>query len=495
MTFTVLTAEFSHETNTFSILPTDHAAFAGRSILFGDVAIAERRHSNTDIAGFMDVADARGWSVIHALSVSAPPGGRVTRDAFERLTDPILALARKNLSKLDGIALGLHGAMVTEFCEDGEGELLARLRGIIGPDLPIAITLDPHANVTTKMCALANIIVSYKTYPHVDIRETGRHAGEVLHRAMAGEIRPVTLRAHRPMLEEINGGRTDMGPMIGRLERARAYEQRPDAFAVSVNGGFGHADIAEVGPTVLVTCEGDLAAHQGFAESIADDIWDKRFEVLNDYMPVEAAAAICLAHDSAGGPVVVADYADNPGGGAYGDGTNLLKALLDAGVRKACFGPMIDPEAVTLLQRHQPGEMVTLAVGGKTDPGMGGAPLMLTGMLKLLSDGAYVGSGPMIGGLKKSYGPTAVFMVHGIELLIVSLSAQLLDQQQFEAFGITLADKAVIALKSMQHFRAAFAPLAALIIVCDSGALCTPDMRALPYRNVPRPIFPLDQPI
>lgn len=493
MTHTVLTAEFSHETNTFSILPTDYAAFAGRSILFGDEAVAERRHSNTDIAGFMDVAEARGWKVLHALSTSAPPGGRVTRDAFERLTAPILALAVEQLGNLDGILLGLHGAMVPDFCEDGEGEFLARLRAIVGPALPVAITLDPHANVTRQMCDLANIIVSYKTYPHVDIRETGRHAAGVLHRAMTGEIRPVTIRAHRPMLEEVNSGRTDIGPMIARLERARAYEAKPDVFAVSINAGFGHSDIAEVGPTVLVTGEGDLSAHQGFAESIADDIWQRRFEVQNDYLSVEAAAAICLAHDGKGGPIVVADYADNPGGGAYGDGTSLLKALLDQRVSKACLGPMIDPEAVSVLSRHQPGDTVTLALGGKTDPAIGGGPLTLTGTLKLLSEGNYVGDGPMIGGLKKRYGPTAVLAVNGIDILIVSLSAQLLDQQQFKAFGITLADKSVIALKSMQHFRAAFEPIAARIIVCDSGALCTPRLKVLPYRNVPRPVFPLDQ--
>jgi microcystin degradation protein MlrC len=235
-----------------------------------------------------------------------------------------------------------------------------------------------------------------------------------------------------------------------------------------------------------------MAAHLAFAESIADDIWQRRFEVLNDYMSVEAAAATCLAHDGKGGPIVVADYADNPGGGAYGDGTNLLKALLDAGVSRACFGPMIDPEAAATLQRYKPGGTVTLAVGGKTDPAMGGAPLILTGTLKLISNGHYVGDGPMIGGLKKSYGPTAVFAVGGIDILVVSLSAQLLDRQQFEAFGIMLADKSVIALKSMQHFRAAFQPIAAKVIVCDSGALCTPDPRRLPYRNATHPVFPLD---
>jgi microcystin degradation protein MlrC len=492
MSFTVLTAEFSHETNTFSIVPTDYMAFANRFLLLGEEALRERGEANTDIAGFLEVAREKGWTIIHSLSTSAPPAGLVTRDAYERIAGQIVASAWENRDRLNGIALGLHGAMVTEFDEDGEGELLARLRTVVGPDMPIAITLDPHANVTRRMCALANIIVSYKTYPHVDMRDCARQAATTLHRAMAGEIKPRTVRVHRPMLEEVNGGRTDIGPMIERIAKARAYEQHPDVFAVSVNGGFGNADIAEVGPTVLVTAQGDLAAHRQFAETIADDIWARRFDTLNNFLSVEAAAAICKSHHSKGKPIVVADYADNPGGGAYGDGTNLLQALLDAQVKDACFGAMIDPEAARALQAHAIGDMVSIQLGGKTDPQMGGAPLPVTGVLKRLGDGAYTGDGPMIGGLKKSWGPTAVLAVEGIDILIVSLSSQILDLQQFQAFGIDPAAKSIVALKSMQHFRAAFEPIAAKVIVCDSGALCTTDLRRRPYRNVIRPIFPLD---
>ena len=493
MPFTVLTAEFSHETNTFSIVPTDHKAFTDRFLLTGDDALKERGDANTDLAGFMDVAGEKGWTTIHTLSTSAPPAGLVTRDAYERIAAPIIEAAVAHRHRLNGIALGLHGAMVTDFDQDGEGELLERLRAVVGPGLPIAMTLDPHANVTNRMCALADIIVSYKTYPHVDIRLSARQAAGILHRTMAGEIRPVTLRVHCPMLEEVNGGRTDTGPMIARLAKARAYEQQPGVFAVSVNGGFGNADIAEVGPTVLVTAEGDMAAHLVFAEGIADDIWARRFETVNDFLSVEAAAAICAAHDGKGGPLVVADYADNPGGGAYGDSTNLLRALLEAKVTNACFGALIDPVAARTLHAHKVGDTVSILLGGKTDPRIGGAPLEVRGVLKLLSDGAYVGDGPMIGGLKKSWGPAAVLQVDGIEILVASLSSQILDLQQFKAFGIDPAAKHVVALKSMQHFRAALEPVAARVIVCDSGALCTPDLTRLSYRNAARPIFPLDR--
>jgi microcystin degradation protein MlrC len=493
MSFTVLTGEFSHETNTFSCRPTDHAAFRERYWYLGDQAVNERGNSNTGIAGFRDVARKHDWKTIHTISTAAQPAGRVTRDAFDRVADVIVGAAQAHKNQLGGILLSLHGAMVTDFCEDGEGELLRRLRSVVGPDMPIGITLDPHANVTRQMCELADIIVTYKTYPHVDMRDCARQAAEILRRTMVGEIRPKTLRVHRPMLEEINGGRTDIGPMIERIAKARAYEADPDVFAVSVNGAFGNADIAEVGPTVLVTAQGDMDRHRRFADSIADDIWDRRLESLNTYHSVDEAASICKAYQKTRGPIIVADYADNPGGGGYGDSTELLRALLDAAVTDACFGPMVDAETAAVLHRGKVGDRVSVRLGGKTDPRFGGGPLDLTGQLMLLSDGSYVGDGPMAGGLKGNWGPTAVIRVDGIDILVVSIPNQMLDLQQFRAFGIDPVEKSIVALKSMQHFRAAFEPIAGEVIVCDSGALCTPDLSKLPYVNVQRPIFPLDR--
>lgn len=494
MPFTVLSAEFAHETNTFSRVETGYDKFMARSrCLRGDEAIAARGHANTELAGFLDAARAHGWRLIHVLSASANPGGPVTDDAFERLAGPIVEAARQHSHELDGIALGLHGAMVTSTYDDGEGELLQRLRGVVGPNLPIAITLDLHANVTRAMCALANIIVSYQTYPHVDMRRTGLQAGDILQRAMAGEIRPVTLRTHLPMLGETTGGRTDKGPMLQWLARARACEAaEPDVFAVSLNAGFSHADIAEVGPTVLVTCQGELDRHRQFALGIADAMWAARHEDLNHYYTVDDAARYSVSKPAGERPIVIADYSDNPGGGAYGDSTNLLAALLRHGVSNACFGPMVDPAVALQLHRHQPGNAVHILLGGKTDARFGGSPLALDATLVMLSDGIYVGDGPMIGGQQRSWGPTAVVRVDGIDILVVTNAAQMWDLQQFRAFGIDPAAKAVVALKSAQHFRAAFEPIASEVIVCDSGALCAPDCTTLPYAKVPRPIFPLD---
>ena len=325
------------------------------------------------------------------------------------------------------------------------------------------------------------------------MREVGVHAGEILQRTMAGEIRPRTIRIARPMLEEVNGGRTDIGPMIGRFSKVRDYETRDDVFAVSINAGLASADIAEVGPTVLVTCQGDFVAHTAFAETIAEDIWNRRNEVLNAYQSVETAATIAAAFDSGNGPLIIADYADNPGAGGYGDSTNLLRALLDADVSDACFGQMVDPEAVQQLHAGKVGDRIAVMLGGKTNPDFGGGPISLDAELIAISNGEYVGDGPMMGGLHGSFGPTVVIRVDGIDILVISIANQMLDLQQFKTFGINPQNKAIVALKSMQHFRAAFEPIAGNVIVCDSGALCTPDYDRLPYRNVPRPMFPLDE--
>ncbi|MFN3172329.1 MAG: M81 family metallopeptidase [Hyphomicrobiales bacterium] len=488
MGFKVLSAEISHETNTFNIRPTTLQSFRDHYLLDGEAAVASRGAKNTVLAGMLDAARDHGWDVTHTISAAAGPGGRVTRDAFDTLVTPLTDAAQGNW---DGVFLMLHGAMVTDFCEDGEGEILHRLRALVGPDLPIAVTLDPHANVTAAMCALAQILVSYTTYPHVDLRSTGRRAAELLQRTMLGDVKPETLRAHRPMLEEANGGRTDIGPMIDRHALARAFEMRKGVYAISINGAFPCADIAEVGPTVLITCEGDPVAHQAIIEEIAEDIWDKRHEALNSYLSVEDTAAIARDWNGAAGPLVIADYADNPGSGAYGDGTSLLAALLAAGVSDACYGPMIDAEAAEMLQAVPVGETTILSVGGKTAPEFGGGPLELTGTVMWSGDGRVVGNGPMLGGLERSFGTSTVLRVQGIDILIVSIAHQILDLAQFQTFGIDPIKARVVALKSMQHFRAAFAPIAGRIIVCDSGALCTTNYAALPYENVPRPTFPL----
>ncbi|MDN3712974.1 M81 family metallopeptidase [Paracoccus cavernae] len=495
MTFTVLTAEFQHESNTFSRYRTDLAQFEADSLFYGDDAIAARGDANTELAGFLDVARPAGWEVIHAITAHAVPGGQVTRAAYDHIAGVILQAARDNKDRLDGVLLSLHGSMVPDFCEDGEGLLLRLLREELGDAIPIAVTLDLHAMVSEEMVERAQIFVSYKTYPHVDMRETGAHAARILDRTMKGEMAPKTVRAHVPMLDEANSGRTDIPETLALYETAIAAEAE-GLLAVSVNAAFTGADVFCVGPTVLATYdsreEGAAVMARALVEGLAARIWDGRTKKRNVFIEVEEAVAEALAWDGEK-PLVISDYADNPGAGSYGDSTALLKGLIEGGVKGAVFTPMIDPAAAAELHLHKVGERVTITIGGKGDPAFGGGPLSVTGVIRTLSDGAYIGDGPIQGGLSHSFGPTAVLDLDGIEVLVVTEAQQMVDLQQLRAFGIEPTARRVLALKSMQHFRAAFEPIAGRVIVCDAGALATPKAERRPYIRAPRPLWPLDR--
>lgn len=494
MSFHVLTGSFVHESNTFKKGETTLQDFRDEVLDEGQVAIDRFGDVNDELAGFLDVGRAAGWRITHSVSAHANPGARVSREAFDHLAGIICGAAAAQRATLDGILLSLHGSMVPTFCEDGEGELLRRLRAIVGPNLPIAVTLDLHAMVTQAMVDQAQVLVSYKTYPHVDMRLAGRHAARLLEATMQGAIRPRTLRLGLPMLDEANAGRTDVPETAALYHRAAAHESEPGILAVSINAAFSEADISEMGPTVLVTHdEGAASRAEDIARGLAQTIWDQRASVSNDFLTPAAAAAEAVGFDAATGPLVIADYADNPGAGAYGDATELLAALLKAGATGGAFAPMIDPEAAAFLRRHRVGDTVTLALGGKNDPAMGGGPLEVTGMILHLSDGTYTGDGPILGGITHSFGPTAVLRVEGIDILVVTLNEQMLDLQQIRTFGIEPAELRFLVVKSMQHFRAAFEPVAGKVIVCDSGALATPQAHLRPYSRVRRPIWPLDR--
>ena len=484
MPFHVLTGAFVHESNTFKKGETTLRDFQEDVLDLGQAAIDRFGDVNDELAGFLDAGRAAGWKVTHTVSAHATPGAVVSREAFDHIAGIICDAAAEHRGTLDGILLSLHGSMVPSFCEDGEGELMRRLRAIVGPDMPIAITLDLHAMVTPAMVEQAQILVSYKTYPHIDMREIGRQAGEIL---------DATLRVHIPMLDEANAGRTDVPETAALYADARRFEAESGILAVSINAGFSEADITDMGPTVLVTHDkGHESRATEIANVLARRIWDGRGKVANTFLTPDQAATEARDFNPTTGPLVIADYADNPGAGAYGDATALLAALLKAGAAPGAFAPMIDAEAAAILHRHKVGDTVTLDIGGKNDPSFGGGSLRLTGQVMHLSNGTYTGDGPILGGITHSFGPTAVFRVQSIDILVVTLPGQMLDLQQVRTFGIEPSGLRFLVVKSMQHFRAAYEPVAGRVIVCDTGALATPQAHLRPYTRVIRPVWPLD---
>jgi microcystin degradation protein MlrC len=489
MTKRVLIASIMHETNTFSRLATGPDAFRQRHDHRGEAVPRAFRGTRTEIGAFLDAAEEYGWALRHSVAAAATPSGKVTAEAWAELSGAVLAALD---APLDGVLLALHGAMVTETADDAEGDLLWRLRERLGPALPIAVTLDLHANVTDLMAAQASIIIAYRSYPHVDQYERGRQAADLLARAMAGEIRPRCVVARRPTLDGADHGRTTSpGPMRDLLARAASHETEKGVLAVSVHAGFGWADIAEAGPSVAVTGDGDSPRWREIAESLMDEVWQRRAETTLALVPVEAAIAAARRPEGPGKPLVLADFTDNPGGGGYGDATNLLRAMLDAGLENAAFAPISDPDAVRQCRAAGEGAIVTLAIGGKIDPAFG-APLTVTGTVQRLGDGAFIADGPMWKGLRMTMGPSAVLRVGGVEIVLASNRFQITDLQHFLSLGIDPRRKSVVALKSAQHFRAAYQPIAREVLTVDAGALTTPDYRRFSYRRLRRPIWPLD---
>lgn len=491
----ILVAGFMHETNTFSRLPTDLEAYRARSFLLGE-EVAGMRGTRTEIAGFLEVCERRGWSAVHPVFANATPSGPVTREAFEFVSGLIFE-ALEQEGPFDALLLNLHGAMVTDQEQDGEGCLLERLRERLGPDLPIAVTLDLHANVTRRMTALTNVMLSYRTYPHVDQFEIASEAAELIARTLAGEIAPRVHLARGALLDGVNHGRTTSpGPMTEILDRAAAATARPGILSVAINAGFPWADIEEAGPSAVITYDANEAAAEGEAEAIGEALvnfmWQTRHDTNLESLSVAEAMAAAKRGTGKGKPLVLADFADNPGGGGYGDSTGLLRGMIEAELENAAFGTVYDPETVARCAEAGVSARLGVSLGGKIDPSFG-APIETEAEVCALCDGRFVLTGPMMRGTTINLGRTAVLGIGGLEVVVASHRAQVFDEQYFRHAGIEPTEKSVLGVKSAQHFRAAFAPIArAILVVDEGGGLTSHDLKSLPFKNVRRPIYPLD---
>jgi microcystin degradation protein MlrC len=487
----VLTGRFMHETNTFSVQQTDMALWRRRDFHRDNEIPVAFRGTRSALGATFEAADKYGWTLVHPVSANANPSGIVTDDAFNEIGGMILDSAA-NQAPIDGVLLHLHGAMVVESYEDGEGELLARLRRTLGPEVPVVVTLDLHANVTQAMADNASALIAFRTYPHVDMYERAWQGAELLERAMQGEVRPRTVIARRPMLYGLDRGRHQAGPMAELIARGEALEAAGEALAVSICAGFSRANIRDVGPSVTVTVDGNSPRGQAIAETFMDHAWATREYQSYTLLPVAEAVARARAGKPGDQPLVVADYTDNPGGGGYGDATAFLRALVEAGVEGVAFHAICDPDSVEAGMRAGIGTQTILTLGGKTDPAMGGGPLTLVGEVTHLSNGRFIAYGPMGGGVERDYGPSMVFRVGGIDIILITNNGQAVDLGQFTSLGIDPTRYTTVAVKSMQHFRAAFEPIAREVILVDTGALCSETYTPELFDKVRRPVWPLD---
>jgi microcystin degradation protein MlrC len=479
---------FSHETNTFSNVPTDRSQFEARDLSYGGEIIERFRGTGTCLGGMIGAAERLGITLVPSVAAAASPAGYVTRDIYQHvkqrmLTDLVAA------GRLDGVLLDLHGAMVPEGVDDGEGDIIASVRQVVGPDVPIAVTLDFHGNLGKDMVDKADLLHGYKTYPHVDMAERGAEAAGRLAQVVGGRLKPTAAWRKPPLLPPLGRQGTARGPMRRLYDLADEMEKDPKVISVSVFAGFPHADIPDAGLGIYVVTNDDQALAERLAGKLARVAWEHRHEFLHTGLPVKEAVAKALAAD--GGPIVLADMADNTGGGAAGDGTEILRELLRVGARSATVACIWDAAGVQACVEAGVGARVTLDVGGKVDD-RHGAPVRVTGTVRTLSDGRFVHRGPMMNGLPGRLGPTAVLDVSDVRVILITYRWQTLDPEMIRFVGIDPLREKLLVVKSTIHYRAAFEPIAKEIIEVDAPGLSSSNLARFPYRRVRRPIFPLD---
>ncbi len=474
------------ESNTFSPVLTRYEDFTP---VFGQEVLERHRGKLTEMGGFLDALSKARKPVAPICAAWAITANRLVRADFERLVDEFAARLAA-AGKLEGLLLAMHGAQTAEGEDDVEGHVLGRAREIVGPDLPIVVTLDLHANITRAMCERATAIVGYHTYPHVDMFETGQKAGRLLLGTLSGKIRPAMAWRKLPLIVNAENQQTAHGPAHRLMARAEALEAAGKAEAISIFAVQPWMDIQEMGSAVVAVTNGDARAADRHAAALAQKFWDTRREFEATLTPVEEAIRLALA--TRGGPVVLAESSDSTGSGSPGDSTGVLKHLVKAPLSEPAAIFLVDPEAAGALRQAGVGATVTLPIGGKLDR-RNSKPVKVTGRVRLISDGRWTARARGYNtGIETSMGTSVVLEVGQVKVLIAERSAMTVDPELFRSHGIDPVYCKIVVVKSPNGFRAAYEPIAKRIFVVDTPGVSTAKLDSLPWRRIRRPIYPLD---
>jgi microcystin degradation protein MlrC len=481
----IFTASLATETNTFSPVPTDRASFetafyAGPgqhpptpTLCSAPIVVLRRR------------AREEGFTLIEGSAAWAEPGGLLQRKAYEELRDEILGQLRAALP-VDGVILGLHGAMAAQGYDDCEGDLLERIRAIVGPQVLIAAELDPHSHLTKKRVAKADILAAFLEFPHTDFVERAEHVVDLALRTLRGEIKPVMAAFDCRMIDVFP---TSREPMRGFVDRILALQGRDGVLSISLIHGFMAADVPELGTQVLVISDGDAEKAAALARKLGMEVFALRGCTAMPMLDIEAGldAALASAAKKSGKPVVIADVWDNPGGGVAGDGTLILRRLLDRGIDDVAVATIWDPIAAAFCLAAGEGARLQLRFGGKAGPDAG-API--DARVEIVK--ATPQSWQSFGASRVKLGPTALVRLEGsaVEVILNTNRTQTFEPDIFSNLGLDPMSKAMLLVKSTNHFHAGFAPIAADIIYIDAGAPYPSHPRETNYRKLAREIWP-----
>jgi len=476
-------ASVATETNTFSPIPTSLESFKEglfarpgehpdrATLCTAPLVVARRR------------ARAEGWTLVEGSCFWAEPAGTVARAAYEAMRDEILGQLEAALP-LDGVLLGLHGAMVADGYDDCEGDLIGRVRRIVGPSVPIAYEHDPHSHLTQARLAGADLIISFKEFPHTDFVERAEELVELTLRQIRGEIKPVKSVFDCRMIASFP---TTMQPMRGFVDKIKALEGKNGVLSISVTHCFPYADVPELGAKILVITDNRKADGDALARELGMELWGMRGRTTPPFLTPDEAIDTALA--SLGDrPVVIADPSDNAGGGAPSDSTVILRRLVERKVEAAALAPLWDPMAVRFCFDAGEGARLKLRFGGKTAPSSGLPIDAEVTVTKLVRDATQDFAGSTV-----PLGDSAAIRMGGVEVVLISKRTQALGRDLFSSLGIDPAQRRIIVVKSTNHFHAAFGPIACKVLYADSGGSIPRDHRQVPYTRVQRPIWPLDE--
>ncbi len=486
----IVTGGVLHETSTFASGQTVLRDFqTGIGFARGRELFDKYRGANFCCGGFIDGAEKHGFELIPLLWAFAFPSAVIERASYDSLKNEFLEGLKRELAKgIDGVLLDLHGAMVVEGIDDGDGDFMASVREVVGPQIPIIVTTDLHGNHARARVAAADAIIGYDTYPHIDMAERGREAADLIVRTIRGEVRPVSAIRQLPMFWSAACQVTAHPPMDEVLRIIHDVEARSGILSATISTGFPWADIPEMGASVIVVADGDQSLAQKTADEVGDWVWSHRERFFKN--PPTVREAISLGQKADRFPIMLADMSDNTGGGADGDSTEVLQAFVDLDLPDALLLYMVDPEVAKQAHAAGVGARLAIEVGGKSSPRQG-APVSLNAEVVALSDGCFGYDGPMYAGTNGNLGPCVWLRHRGVNVVVVSVRMQPLDQAFARSLGIDCSKMKYIAVKSAVHFRSGFEQLGGSIYNVIARAIHSHDFASLDYHRR-RPMWPLD---
>jgi microcystin degradation protein MlrC len=476
-------ATLATETNTFSPLPTSLEAYKeGVFLRPGEHPEDSPRMCTAPLWCARRRASRDGFTLIEGSCFAASPAGTTNQADYEFMRDEILGQLKAALP-LDGVLLGLHGAMVAHGYDDVEGDIVARAREIVGPNVVIGVELDPHCHLTLKRVAAADITILYKEFPHTDVADRAEEVIDLVLATIRKQVKPVTSVYD---CRQIASYPTTQPLMRAFVDRIKAMEGKDGVLSISIAHCFPYADVAELTGRVLVITNNDKAKADALATQLGEEFVGMRGKTAPPYETVDGGISTAVAHN--GFPVVMADPADNAGGGAPSDNTTMLRRLIERDVQDAALGPIWDPIAVRLCFDAGLGATFPLRFGGKIGP-TSGAPVDATVTVTGLKRDCWQSFGPT----QSPLGDCAAIRVGGVQVVLISNRTQALGLELFSNVGIDPLTQKLLALKSTNHFMGNFGPIAAKVIYVDSDGPLSRDYRKIPYTKVQRPIWPLDE--